>query len=152
MPRNDFPEIGAIRYIKQNDIEKPFDNILKRKNKIGLPEVFDYNIGQRHSLIYDYNDNILAFLVVDEYHDHFYLNLIENNQLFWEECRCVNPAPKLIFFVEKVALSRDHSWIMLDSLKSTKLVAYYQTLGYSKVGDEIHPSYGYVIKMKKILN
>lgn len=88
-------------------------------------------------------------LVFDDRGDHFYLNLTENNEIYEKECDMINPAPKLIRYVENIAKSLGHKKIRLDSL--VHLEQYYTELGYSAI-DEMkqHKIYGLLVKMEKL--
>ena len=151
--RNIFPEFGPIRYIDEKDIEKPFQNRLYKKNKINLPELLKLNRNNRHCLVFEDDDGkILAFLVVDDKGDHLYLNLVEKNELFLDECKRRNAPTKLIDRAEDIARSRSHTKIEMQSMSHPKLVAYYKNLGYEKTGGtELSGTYGKLINMKKSL-
>ena len=151
--RNTFPEFGPIRYIDEKDTEKPFQNRLYKKNEIDLPELLKLNRNNRHCLVFEDDDEkILAFLAVDDKGDYFYLNLVEKNELFLDECRRRNAPAKLIDRVEDIALSRGHTRIELLSMSHPKLVEYYKNLGYRKTGNtEFDGKYGKLIEMEKSL-
>jgi len=151
--RNLFPEFGPIRYIDEKDIEKPFQNRLYKKNEIDLPELLKLNCDNKHCLVFEDDDGkILAFLAVDDEGDHFYLNLVEKNEQFPDECKKRNAAAKLIDRAEDIARSRGHTKIEMQSMSHPKLVEYYKNLGYEKTGNtELNRTYGKLIDMKKNL-
>jgi len=100
----------------------------------------------------DDDGKILAFLAVDDKRDHFYLNLVEKNEQFPNECKKRNPAVKLIDRAEVIARSRGHNKIKLLSMKPPKLVKFYEELGYRKTGEtEPDKIYGKLIEMEKSL-
>jgi hypothetical protein len=149
MKRKSIPENGSFRYIHKDDIEQSFDNRLRSLNNLELSDFYNYNVENRHVFVYDFDNRVLCVLVFDDKDDHFYLNLIENNEVYGKECDEVNPAPKLITYVEKIAKSLGHKKIRLDSLE--QLVPYYTKLGYSSMNDdEHHKDYGLLVKMKKL--
>lgn len=89
-------------------------------------------------------------MVLDDKGDHFYLNLIENNEIHDKLCDELNPAPNMIRFVETLARSLGHTKIHLYSLE--QLESYYKQLGYSATGKtEYDPNYGVLVEMKKLL-
>ena len=151
--RNKFPELGPIRYIHEDDIDKPFQNRLYKKNKINLPELLKLNCNNTHCLVFEDDDGkILAFLALDDKGDYFYLNLIEKNEQFLDECKRRNAPAKLIDRAEDVARTRGHTRIEMLSMSYPKLVAYYKNLGYEKTGGiEFDGTYGKLIEMKKSL-
>ena len=102
MKRKSIPENGPFRYIRKDDIEQSFDNRLRSLNNLELSDFYNYNVENRHVFVYDFDNRVLRVLVFDDNDDHFYLNLIENNEVYGKECDEVNPAPKLITYVEKL--------------------------------------------------
>jgi hypothetical protein len=103
LKRRSIPEKGSFRYMRKTDLGQPFDNRLKSLNVLELADFFKHNVDNRHVFVYEFDDKILCVLVFDDKGDHFYLNLIENNEIYEKECDEVNPAPKLIRYVEKVS-------------------------------------------------
>ncbi|QLH09290.1 hypothetical protein [Candidatus Nitrosotenuis sp. DW1] len=99
--RRPIPENGPFRYIRKDDTIQPFDNRLKSLNNLELSDFYNHNIANRHVFVYEFEGKILCILVFDDKGDHFYLNLIENNKVHEKECDRMNPAPKLIRYVEK---------------------------------------------------
>lgn len=89
-------------------------------------------------------------MVLDDKGDHFYLNLIENNEIHDKLCDELNPAPNMIRFVETLARSLGHTKIHLYSLE--QLESYYKQLGYLATGKtEYDQNYGVLVEMKKLL-
>jgi len=150
LKRKSIPELGPFRYIRNSDISQPFQNRLTSTNNLVLSDFLHYNKENRHVFVYDYEGKILCVVVFDDEGDHFYLNLIENNEKHESECDEINPAPKLILFVEKVAKSLGYEKIRLDAVQT--LVPYYEKLGYSTMNVKVDGgSYGILEKMKKEL-
>jgi hypothetical protein len=150
MIRRLIPKIGSIRYINKADLKQSFDNRLKIKNKLALKDFYGENKKDRHVLVYDHEGIVICVLVFDDKGDHFYLNLIENNQIHTDLCNELNPAPNMIRFVENFARSIGHTKIRLYSLE--QLVWYYEKSGYVSTGKtNFDPNYGVLIEMKKLL-
>lgn len=150
MKRELFRE-GPIRYIRKNDTKQSFDNRLKSLNHLELSDFYDDNRGNRHIFVYDFGGKIICVLAFDDKGNHFYLNLIENNEIYEEECDEINPAPKLIRFTENIAKSLGHIEIRLNALE--QLVPYYKELGYSPTGKtEKNNVYGLLVEMQKLLS
>ncbi len=147
--RREIPENGPFRYICKDDTRQPFDNRLKSLNDLELDDFYNHNTANRHVFVYEFDGKILCVLVFDDMGDHFYLNLIENNSACEKECDLMNPAPKLIGYVERVAKHFGHEKIRLDALE--QLVPYYEKLGYLSMNeDEYHKDYGLLTKMAKL--
>lgn len=90
-------------------------------------------------------------MALDDKGDHFYLNLIENNDTYEKDCDEINPAPKLVVFTENIAKSLGHTEIRLNALE--QLVSYYKELDYSPTGKtEKNNVYGLLVEMQKSLN
>ena len=90
-------------------------------------------------------------MAFDDKGNHFYLNLIENNEIYEKECDEINPAPKLIRFTENIAKSLGHTEIRLNALE--QLVPYYKKLGYSETGKTENDNvYGLLVEMQKSLS
>ena len=90
-------------------------------------------------------------MAFDDKGDHFYLNLIENNEIHEKECDEINPASKLIAFTENIAKSLGHTEIRLNALE--QLVPYYKDLGYSETGKTENDNvYGLLVEMQKSLS
>jgi hypothetical protein len=151
MIRKSIPQIGPFRYICKTDIDQPLENRLKSLNNLELNNFFEHNAKNRHVFVYEFEGKILCILVFDDKGDHFYLNLIENNEIYEMECDEINPASKLIRYVEKVSKSLGYDKIRLDALE--QLVPYYEELGYSPINETYyHKDYGLLVKMKKLLS
>jgi hypothetical protein len=146
--RKHIPERGPFRYIHKADTVQTFDNRLRSLNNLELGDFYSHNIENRHVFVYEFDGRILCILVFDDKYDHFYLNLIENNQFYEKECDMINPAPKLISYVEKIAKSYGHKKIRLDALE--QLVPYYTKLGYFSMNKVRHRKYGVLVKMMKL--
>jgi hypothetical protein len=150
MKRELFRE-GPIRYIRKKDIKQSFDNRLKSINRLELRDFYDHNRDTRHIFVYDFRGKIICVLAFDDKGDHFYLNLIENNEIYEKECDEINPAPKLIRFIENIAKSFGHIEIRLNALE--QLVPYYKELGYSTTSKtEKNNDYGLLVEMQKLLS
>lgn len=90
-------------------------------------------------------------MAFDDKGNHFYLNLIENNEIYEKECDEINPAPKMIRFIENIAKSFGHTEIRLNALE--QLVPYYKELDYSTTGKtEKDNVYGLLVEMQKSLS
>lgn len=149
MKRKIIPENGPFRYIRKNDIKQLFDNRLKSVNNLELSDFYRHNVGNRHVFAYDLDNTVICILIFDDKGDHFYLNLIENNEIHKKKCDQINPAPKLIRYVENIARSLGHEKIKLDSLE--QLVSYYTKLGYFSINETgQHDDYGRLVKMEKL--
>lgn len=123
---------------------------MKSLNNLALLDFFRHNAENRHVFVYEFEGKILCVLVFDDKGDHFYLNLIENNEIYENECDEINPAPKILRYVEEFSKSLGHIKIRLDSIE--QIVPYYEALGYSSMGrTESHDVYGILIKMSKSL-
>lgn len=151
MKRELFRE-GPISYIHKNDIKQSFDNRLKSLNHLELGDFYDDdNRGNRHIFVYNFVGKIICVLAFDDKGNPFYLNLIENNEIYEKECDEINSAPKLILFTENVAKSLGHTEIRLNALE--QLVLYYKELGYSETGKiENDNVYGLLVEMQKSLS
>ena len=150
MKRELFRE-GPIRYIRKKDTKQSFENRLKILNHLELSDFYDDNRGNRHIFVYDFGGKIICVLAFDDKGDHFYLNLIENNEIYEKECDEINPAPKLIRFIENIAKSFGHIEIRLNALE--QLVPYYKELGYSTTSKtEKNNDYGLLVEMQKLLS
>ena len=150
MARKKIPTSGPFRYIKKADTTKPFDNRLKPLNKVDFSTLYSDNKGATHVLVYDFQNKILCFLVVDDIGTHFYLNLVETNEIYPIECDYLNPAPKLIMYIETISPIFRYKKVTLASLP--QLVPYYNNLGYNETGKTFNdPNYGRLIEMEKIL-
>lgn len=150
MKRKSIQERGPIRYIRKDDVKQSFDNRLKSLNHLELSDFYGHNNEDRHVFVYDFEGSIICVLVFDDMDNHFYLNLIENNEIYEKECDEINPAPKIIRFTENVAKSLGHTEIKLDALE--QLVPYYTKLGYSSTGRiKNDRAYGLLVEMRKSL-
>lgn len=150
MKRELFRE-GPIRYIRKNDTKQSFDNRLKSINHLELSDFYADNRDNRHIFVYDFGGKIICVLALDDKGNHFYLNLIENNDTYEKDCDEINPAPKLIAFTENIAKSLGHTEIRLNALE--QLVSYYTELGYSETGKtEKNNVYGLLVEMRKSLS
>jgi len=150
MARKKIPARGPFRYIRKSDVKKPFDNRFKRLNGVDFSSLLKDNKGSIHVLVYEYQRNILCFLALEDKGTHFYLNLIENNELFQTKIQTINPAPKLITYVEIISPHYGYKKVTLNSIQP--LIQYYRDLGYSETGrTSYRQPYGLLTEMEKIL-
>lgn len=101
-------------------------------------------------LVYDHRGKVLCVLVLDDEEDHFYINIIENNESYEKECDEINPAPRMIRYIEDISESVGYSKITLDSIQ--QLVPYYEMLGFVQSGRTVFDrNYGMLSNMSKPL-
>lgn len=149
MTRKKIPTQGPYRYIRKSDITKTFTNELFNINRVTLKTLFYDNNGKTHVLVYDFDNNVLAFIAFHDMGTHFYLNLVETNRI--PAYQHIKAGTKLIDYLDDVSQYFDYKKITLFSLPD--LIPFYESLSYQQTGNTEYDSrYNMnLTEMKKIL-
>lgn len=148
MIRKKLPLALPFRYFKNSDASQDFDNRLYAVNKIGLDKLIGENRADKHIVVFDYNKKVAAFIIFKDLQDHFYIVLVETNDLIRT---ALNPGSQLIDYVEQVSILLGYKKIVLDS--TDDMITRYQTQWrYRNIGyTYFDPQYGRLTRMEKIL-
>ena len=150
LARKEFVLNLPFREIKPSDAGQRFVNKLQPVNHVDLSYLVGQNCGKRHVLVYELDGKILAFVTFLDMGDHFYLNLVEANQMY-DEYKKIRPGFLLIALVESLSKTAGYSRVTLYSVRDR--VRYYSDLGYKVTGDDLDdPNYGRLTPMAKSLN
>ena len=146
LSRKQFVLNPPFREINSSDASKEFANELYPINNIDLAYLVEQNIKNRYVFVYDFNDRVLGFIVFIDMDDHFYLDLVEVNQLYPESS---GVGYMLIKLLENLAKRENYSRITLFSTENR--IAYYQNLGYEITGESVQDqNYGSLTPMQKV--
>jgi predicted GNAT family N-acyltransferase len=138
-----------LRFIDSDDTRKQFQNELSPVNNIDLNDLVLENHDNQYTIVYDFHDQVLAFVVLWDHGDHFELRLVEANRLYPTE---LHPGTILIKAIDDISRQFGYQKIVLDS--TSNRVSYYKNLGY--VEDELNEpfhvdGYGVLVPMIKWL-
>jgi len=66
-----------FRFIDSTDAAKTFVNELTPINNVNLANILSENTGCRYVIVYEFNEEILAFVVLWDHGAHFEMELVE---------------------------------------------------------------------------
>lgn len=148
MTRKNLILTSPYREITNHDGSKQFTNdLFDDNNPLTLQDLIQENHDDQYVIVYEQNDDILAFLLFEEKNNHVYLNLVATNRLFNSGLR---PGTKLVILLDDLAKAFNHNRIELYSVDDK--ILYYERLGYQKTNDVVYdPVYRKVTRMIKSL-
>ncbi|MDE2590241.1 MAG: hypothetical protein KGL95_11345 [Patescibacteria group bacterium] len=137
-----------FRYINHSDSEKTFANELTPVNSINLSNILSENSGCRHVIVYESNDDILAFIILWDHGTHFEVELVEANRACQTK---IKAGAALLLLTERLSKKLNYDKIVLYSVQN--LIPYYRNHHQYELTDEIimDPTYGPLTKMIKNL-
>ncbi len=136
-----------FRFIDSTDATKTFVNELSSINKVNLANILPENTGCRYVIVYEFNEEILAFIVLWDHGTHFEIELVEANRASQTE---IKGGSALLSLTEDLSKRLDYDMIMLYSVQNR--ISYYQNRGYEQTDEIVEdPVYGILTKMIKLL-
>jgi hypothetical protein len=137
-----------FRFIDKNDSNKKFQNEFSGFNKIDLAYLVQINEKNLYVIVREFNDNILAFIVLKDWGTHFEIKLVERNRD--PSLPDIKAGAELIILAEDISRQFDYKKLVLYSVENR--ISYYKKLGYvEKDITIIDLVYGTLTKMEKKL-
>ncbi|MGI0072275.1 MAG: hypothetical protein ACREA3_00475 [Nitrosotalea sp.] len=136
-----------FRFIDSSDAAKTFVNELSPINKVNLVNILPENVGCRYVIMYEFNEEILAFIILWDHGTHFEMELVEANRAFQTD---IKGGAALLLLTEGLSKRLNYDKIVLYSVQNR--IYYYQNHNYELTDETVEdPVYGTLTKMIKHL-
>lgn len=147
MARKNITLEPPFRFIDSSDTAKVFVNELSQINNVNLVNILTENAGRRYVIVYEFNGEILAFIVLWDHDTHFEIELVEANRVFQSD---IKGGAALLSLTEDLSKRLDYDKIVLYSIQNR--VSYYRNHDYELTDETVEdPVYGTLTKMVKHL-
>lgn len=135
-----------FRFINKNDSNKKFQNEFSNFNKIDLVYLIQINEKDLYVIVREFNDDILAFIVLKDWGAHFEIKLVERNRD--PSLPVIKAGAELIILAEDLSRQFNYKKLVLYSVENR--ISYYRKLGYVEKEIKVtDPVYGTLTKMEK---
>jgi hypothetical protein len=146
MTRKNISLQSPFRFIGTNDSNKKFQNEFSGLNKIDLSYLVQVNEKDLYVVIREFNEEILAFIVLKDWGTHFEIKLVERNRD--PSLPDIKAGAELIILAEDLSRQFNYKRLVLYSVENR--ISYYKSLGYVEKEIKItDPIYGILTKMEK---
>jgi hypothetical protein len=146
MTRNNISLQSPFRFIDKNNSNKKFPNEFSGLNKIDLSYLVKINEKDLYVVVREFNDEILAFIVLKDWSMHFEIKLVERNRN--PSFPDIKAGAELIILAEDLSRQFNYKKIVLYYVENR--ISYYKNLGYAEKEIRITgPVYGTLTKMEK---
>ena len=147
MTRKNITLEPPFRFIDSTDAAKTFVNELTPINNVNLANILSENTGCRYVIVYEFNEEILAFVVLWDHGAHFEMELVEANRAFQTD---IKGGAALLLLTEDLSKRLNYDKIVLYSVQNR--ISYYQNHKYELTCETVEdPVYGTLINMIKYL-
>lgn len=119
-----------FRFIDSSDATKTFVNELTPINKVNLANILQENAGCRYVIVYEFNEEILAFIVLWDHGSHFEIELVEANRAFQTN---IKGGAALLLLIRNLSKKLNYDKIVLYSVQNR--ISYYQNHNYELTND-----------------
>lgn len=137
---------SPFRFISTNDSNKKFQNEFSGLNKIDLSYLVQVNEKDLYVIIREFNEEVLAFIVLKDWGTHFEIKLVQRNRDL--SLPDIKAGAELIILAEDLSRQFNYKKLVLYSVENK--ISYYKNLGYVEKEIKItDPVYGTLTKMEK---
>jgi hypothetical protein len=147
MTRKNITLEPPFRFIASSDATRTFVNELTPINNVNLANIWPENTGCRYVIVCEFNEEILAFIILWDHDTHFEIELVEANRAVQTD---IKGGAALMLLTEDLSRRLNYDHIVLYSVQNR--ISYYQNHGYELTDETVEDSlYGTLTKMIKHL-